>query len=385
MNLHLPLVGLLLLSAAGGPGREAPRAAVRRASGLSHWLTSNRRWRGTIGQLPVTLQLDSGHLGCRGEYAYDRLGRALDLTPKASEPRPPRVFEERAPDAFRVTGWLQLDAPAGPAITGTWRSSDGRRSVPLALRENYHDAAHYELETWQLRCPVSRPDATRPAGSWTHYEQSYLRVRLPGHPAAEQRLRRVLGPPVAASAVKNRLQTALLGKPAGYLREEALYVVCNTNYLLSVVSWHKELNPTANTIDEWTDVRNFDLRTGRELQLPDLLRPGYQPRLRQLLLGKLAAVWKTGGYGRVGADGKLPRSGFSVVPTGLQFSYDQRDDARLVWAGSVRTGRQIGVALSYRELLPLIRPDGPLAAMLRERGLAADAASAQELSRSAGK
>jgi hypothetical protein len=120
---------------------------------------------------------------------------------------------------------------------------------------------------------------------------------------------------------------------------------------------------------EWSQSRTYDLRTGRRLRLADLLLPGYEVQVRRWLLQGLKSVWEDTYYDGVGANGKLPASGFLATGTGLRFSYDDRDDESLGFPGPYHADRSIEVEIPYETLLPIIRPNGPLTALLLERHL----------------
>ncbi|RZL01068.1 MAG: hypothetical protein EOO62_23570, partial [Hymenobacter sp.] len=62
----LRLLLLIGLSAWVGPAWAQGNKPASRCTHSSWW--SPRRWRGTIGQQPVTLELDSGRWGYTGSY-----------------------------------------------------------------------------------------------------------------------------------------------------------------------------------------------------------------------------------------------------------------------------------------------------------------------------
>jgi hypothetical protein len=355
----------LLSALAAGPTTD-PVCPPSRCTHSSYW--SPRRWRGTIGQQPITLQLDSGRWGYTGSYYYDHRGQDLSLSQDKPKLRKPITLSEgRLP----ATGYLLVGSSLGPQLAGTWRSPNGRRNLPLALHETYTDAARYQNETWELtRFKVEEGNDYIDSA---HYEQEYLRVHLPHNPVAEQRLRRALDLPVPAAQMPQLLDTLVATQQS---RQERYYfrgmkmVSYNSNYLLSVVQLDQFTSEASNTGGrEWWQGRTFDLHTGRQLQLADLLMPGYQARLRQLLRKKLQAVWANSYYDNVGRTGKLPAGGFVVTATGLCFDYDDRDDEDLAYPGPYHADREIEVEISYHDLLPLIRVSGPLAPVLQESGL----------------
>ncbi|MDO7883773.1 hypothetical protein [Hymenobacter cheonanensis] len=352
--------------AAGPP--SGPVSPPSRCTHSSYW--SPRRWRGTIGPQPVTLELDSGRWGYSGSYYYDHRGQLLRLGQDKPKQHQPITLSE---GDLRPTGYWLVGSAVGPQLSGTWRSPDGRRSLPLALHETYTDAARYQNETWEL----TRYEAEEGNDHLdsAHYAQDYLRVYLPHNPVAEQRLRRALAPPVPAAHMPQLLDTLVGNRQSRldrYYFDGMKLVIYNSNYLLSVVQLDRFTSPD-ETIGagprEWWQGHTFDLRTGRPVQLADLLVPGYQARLRQLLRKELQAVWTNVHYAEVGRSGKLPAGGFVITATGLCFGYDDRDDEDLAYPGPYHADQEIEVEISYRDLLPLIRPTGPLAPVLQERGL----------------
>jgi len=314
--------------------------------------------------------LDSGRWDYAGSYYYDRRGVSLPLAQAKAKRHQPITLGE---GTLSPTGYFLLPNFIGPRLAGTWRSPDGRRTLPLALHETYTDAARYQDETWEL----TRYEAEEGNDhiDSAYYAQDYLRVHLPHNPVAEQRLRQALALPVPAAHMPQLLDTLVgnrQGRQAGYYFHGMKMVIYNSNYLLSVVQLDRFTSPD-ETIGagprEWWQGHTFDLHTGRPLQLADLLRPGYQARLRQLLRKELQTVWANVHYADVGRSGKLPAGGFVVTATGLCFSYDDRDEEDLAYPGPYHADQEIEVEISYRDLLPLIQVAGPLAPVLRERGL----------------
>ncbi|MEZ4235356.1 MAG: hypothetical protein R3F59_04195 [Myxococcota bacterium] len=88
----------------------------------------------------MRLQLDGDH----GTLTYLRKAAVLQLTGACGSPC---VLDERGPDGA-PTGHIEA-AWQGDALTGTWRTPDGKTSLPLAARRG-PDAAVVDLrpETW---------------------------------------------------------------------------------------------------------------------------------------------------------------------------------------------------------------------------------------------
>ncbi|GAB3578617.1 hypothetical protein [Hymenobacter daeguensis] len=377
MHCTFWLLSALLLSAATAGGQPGTRAVP--AARFDHYAAPGpRHWRGTIGQLAVTLDLDSGRWGFSGSYCYDRRGQPLRFSQPAAKGRKSgqiRLNESAFDNETGVstaTGYFLLDGPLRSPLTGTWHSPDGRRTLPVALHETYADALAYDSETWEVR-QFSRGndyDSTRLDSA--ELRQAYLHFRSPL--AATRPLRAALGRPVPPPRMPRYLDSLLRARHSGqydYFFYGDTYVAYNSNYLFSVVQFDRFMAAEDEGMGthERSQSSTYDLRTGRRLRLADLLTPGYEVQLRRWLLQGLKPVWENAYYDGVGANGKLPTGGFLITGTGLRFAYDDRDDERLGSPGPYHADRSVEVEIPYEKLLPLIRPNGPLAALLRERHL----------------
>ncbi|MCI1187669.1 hypothetical protein MON38_09570 [Hymenobacter sp. DH14] len=372
-TLFFPALGLywlLVLPHAAPPG-PTPADTVLPPNRLEHYLDApTRRWRGRVGQHPVTVFLDSLWRGeYRGKYYYDRRGLDITLSTEQAKAPPGLTLGERDAAYQRSANFL-LGPTISPALAGTWRSADGRRNLPVLLRENYADGVRYQAEHWNLTRFVAPDSANGVAGDSAMFQGSYLRITFPQNPAAARRIERMLAPPTAPPQMAFYLDTLLRNRQReqpDYSFIGDKYVVYNSNYLFSVVQFERF---GVADYHEWAQSYTFDMRTGKRLGLADLLVAGYQAKLRQLLLQHLRLLWQSNpNYGDVGSSGKLPTGGFVVTGTGLNFSYDDRDDDSLAYPGPYHADRTIDIEIPYEALLPIINLTGPLAPVLRERSL----------------
>ncbi|MDQ2795385.1 MAG: hypothetical protein M3Y12_15465 [Bacteroidota bacterium] len=368
----------LLFGAVGAWGQPASPAAVPAPRFDHDTRPSPRHWRGTIGAQAVTMELDSGFRFTFGSYYYGRRGRPLRL----SQHEPARYqgqtrFDEIFTDESGLdnrTGYFLFAGPLRAHLTGTWHSADGRRTLPVALRETYADALAYDEETWAVK-RFTRDDfydSTRLDSA--ELRQCYLQFRRP-LAAATRPIQTALGRPMPPPSINHYLDSLLRARRTDqpeYFFYGETYVAYNSNYLFSVVQLERftATEDAGINMHEWGQSRTYDLRTGRRLQLSSLLTPSYQVPLRRLLLQRLKLVWAGNAYyDGVGGKGQLPAGGFLVTGTGLTFSYDDRDDDSLGSPGPYHADRSIDIEISYETLLPIIRPNSPLTALLQERHL----------------
>jgi hypothetical protein len=365
----LPALGLCWLP--GPPRAWAPADTVRPPNRFEHYVDApTRRWRGRVGQHPITVFLDSlWRWEYIGKYYYDHRGLDISLSQEQAKAPPGLTLGERDA-AYRRSANFLLAPTIGPALAGTWRSSDGRRNLPVLLHENYDDGVQYQVEHWNLTRFVAPDTANGLAGDSAMFRGSYLRIAFPQNPAAALRIERALALPAAPPQMAFYLDTLLRNRQRdqpdySFIRDK--YVVYNSNYLFSVVQFDRF---STEDYHERSQSYTFDMRTGKRLRLADLLMAGYQAKLRHLLLQNLRLLWKSNPYyDDIGSSGKLPTGGFTVTGTGLNFSYDDRDDESLAYPGPYHADRTIDIEIPYEALLPLIKLAGPLASVLKERNL----------------
>lgn len=378
MRFRLPVLLWLLLASGLEAPAQTPLPTLPPPRFDYYSRPGPRHWRGTIGQQAVTLELDSGRWGCHGQYYYDRRGQILFLSQDSDKARKGAKIQLTETDNFKATGSFQFDAPLRAQLTGTWRSPDGRRTLPVALHETYTDALAYDEETWEVKHFFRDDfyDSTRLDSA--ELRQYYLQFRPPL--AATRPLQVALGLPAPPPRMSHYLDSLLRARRSGqpdFFFSGDIYVVYNSNHLFSVVQPRRFTAAEEDggmNMHEWSQCGTYDLRTGRRLTLADVLVPGYGPQLRRILLQDLKSVWESAHYGNahyesVGTNGKLPASGFLVTGTGLRFSYDDRDEESLGFPGPYHADREIEIEIPYEALLPILRPTGPLAALLQERHL----------------
>ncbi len=108
----------------------------------------------------------------------------------------------------------------------------------------------------------------------------------------------------------------------------------------------------------------YDLRTGRALKLADIIRSGADTALSRLITHHLEQDEDitSDDFLTLSKAAPLPRNGLGMVEAGLVFQYTTYELVAYVYG-------MPAVTVPYAELLPLLRPNSPVAHMLRERGL----------------
>ncbi|OON70064.1 RsiV family protein [Hymenobacter sp. CRA2] len=331
-----------------------------------------RRYTGRVGQLPVVVELLITDSGTAGTYYYQRRGGTLGLKAAKARPDQPLLLEETA--GSQPTGrWQSAQAP-GPRLSGTWRSVDGRRELPFELTEDYTGAVRYAIE-WYSSQGKKAADSVGclRAGDTASYALEVVHLLDADRNPVLQRIQKQLLPaPYPTLQAYADEQTSSSCEQT----EQQAQVTYNADQLLSLTRFEQIYQfGGAHPTHEFTPL-TFDLRTGRRLLLPDLLKPGYEQPLRRLLTKRLLADNLYGDFYRDegGQPGQpferwtdeqgnpqalvpLPGSGFSLMPGEISFQWNEYE------IGPYVIGPQT-VNISYADLRPLLRPTGPLAPVL---------------------
>jgi hypothetical protein len=354
------------------------------------------RYRGTVGGQAVMVELtvsqpaltrdQAAHaqdfITCEGGYRYDRhpLGWLLLSGPLPFRPgQPLQLTETDTARPRQPTGYWQATQPLGPVLTGTWRSPAGQ-VLPFRLHEDYTDgqghvvAVKYELlqEGEEAPTPSERqPDESKAAyrartKDLTNSSSRFF-LHLLGPDTLRPALRALQCPGPAA---RRRQLREDLGYPGGVGLTNELTVSYNDHGLLSLASFYNGDYRDAPHPEHGAGSTTYDLRTGRALTIAGLIRPGTDTILSRLLTQHLEQ--------EPGLDitreellshseaaptlAPLPQQGLGIADSGLEFTYTSREILSIVYP-------PITLVVPWAKLRPLLRPDSPVARMLRERGL----------------
>ncbi|MDO7887195.1 hypothetical protein [Hymenobacter cheonanensis] len=333
------------------------------------------RYRGTVGGQPITVgltfKLARGRepASCQGSYYYGygkRGALALESNAAYRPGQPLTLTELSDPEKRTITGQWQASQPAGLVLSGTWASPGGQQ-LPFALREEYQDARHrqlavrYEILTEDAEGPLPQPEsrlADRSADAeLATLERSYL--HLLGSDTLCPALRRLQCPSPAQRRAERRAY--LRDTPVQEETEGITGITFNEYGLLSVGTYQTGYSGGAhfshsagNTI--------YDLATGAPVTLAQLLRPGAEAQFRALVRQYLQAEAGSRHEDWLGADQPAVAGHVGLELNSLLLTFEE-DDLRNRVVGGVE------IFMPYAEIVPLLRPDSPVARMLRERGL----------------
>jgi hypothetical protein len=317
-------------------------------------LDSGRRFEGVIGEkLNVTLLLEStlqedGNVSYSGNYHYHKTGVPIRLGPVPSKDGLLRFHENETNnieghETFTGQWAVKLEKDV---ITGTWSSPDGKKKLPISLKESY-PAGSSRTVTTQLESVQT----LRKNGQKKGFEIKVRYVQLAAKSVGAKSINRVLrqdawnvpvnaedeSPKVPENPSEKDILAAMQLVPESDADEDwdGAYVESVDDSQRVIMNESGFLTVEYNT---WTytggahgnygsSYRSFDMESGQELLLEDLVKPGYEKRWAELGAAELRAqegAKATAPLTEVGLfEDKLElNETWFLTPGGIGFSYD---------------------------------------------------------------
>jgi len=362
-----PLCALTVGLLAGG-STPAPRPAVSPPlprDGQELY----RRYRGEVAGQPVVVEFTLRRLtGLPKEVQLDLTGRYYDLaTGTPHDLRPVGLFRPAAPLTLRdetdpaMAGAVwHATQPLGPVLSGTWQASAQGPPQPFALREDYAGAARFERLTEQTTGRRGVNAFGNPARS----SISVTYLHLLGPDTLRPALARLQCPvPVRRRRARHALDQVASAQDMANLYDQSLDVTLNEQDLLGCSTYTQEdVLEHRRAEHTWNNIV-YDLRTGRQFGLLDMLRPGAYPIVQRLLTAQLRRGDPTyAALLELDSDLlPLPDEDFALTPAGCQATYQTAPEDEPFYAYTV--------TLTWAQLRPLLRPGTPLDRLLKARGL----------------
>lgn len=329
-----------------------------------------RRFEGTLGKnLGITLLLaererEDGSLDYLAAYHYHRNGVPITLAEDEGGEglRFREVAGYRDGGEERITGRWSIVWDEG-TITGTWTSADGKKKLPIALKESY-PAGSVRVE--QVKLDFSCTEQTGGRRSGHQRDLMLLRVPEKGAKALNSKLallardavdeERKLAPTVEAIAQHLRAQVrAPIDAESPYVssRSEDFQVRMNEGGFLTVehASYAYEGGAHGNYASVF---HTLEIESGRAVKLAELVQPGFEKKWAALGAAELRKT-----YG-LGADASLKEAGlfedeleltenWFLVPGGIGFHYSPYE------IGPYAMG-SIEFVLPWKDILAELKP-----------------------------
>jgi hypothetical protein len=339
----------------------------------------------------TTTPNELGSSQLHGTYHYLSQKKTLHLWgnlegDQASLEEGARRYAEDVTGRFNGT-WSFGDEPGKTTFKGTWTSADQKRKLPFTLTE-VQDPDIPGLDFF-----VFAEEYARRSGSQVmHREQALIFPQLRGKGKAIKQVNGYIrhlalqlvddtedepAPDAAPPSLKTlekavraplpddkELEDLEIGHFASLTYEETFEVLLNENKLLSLRLFHSEYTGGAHPNYGASHV-TFDLTTGDELTLDDLLKPGWRDIVTQLAEASIREQHGLKPNAPLNAEGPLFENAFELndnwflTAEGLGFSYDPYE------IGPYAAGF-IEPVIPFTQLKALIRPNSPLNRLVGE-------------------
>ena len=340
----------------------------------------------------ITTEPDQdGGIDLHGTYHYLSQKKTIHLWgslegDQASVEEGARRYAETVSGRFDGT-WSFGDDPGQTTFKGTWTSGDQKRKLPFTLTE-VQDPDIPGLDFFVF----SEEYARRSGSQVMHREQALIFPQLRGKGKALKQVNGYIrhlalqlvddtedepAPDAAPPSLKTlekavraplpddkELEDLEIGHFASLTYEESFEVLLNEKKLLSLRLFHSEYTGGAHPNYGASHV-TFDLTTGDELTLDDLLKPGWRDIVTQLAEASLREQHGLKPDAPLNAEGPLFENAFELndnwflTAEGLGFSYDPYE------IGPYAAGF-IEPVIPYSQLKSLIRPTSPLNRLVGE-------------------
>lgn len=310
-------------------------------------------WIGTIGDLPVQMDLDLTGDKAAGSYYYDRTGIPLKLTGTMDADGTLHLSEQTPKE--NVTGFFRGAAPEdGGKFAGAWTAADGSKSLPF----RFHRAAAFGS--------LAVPPADDLKGTFGYpvfaaRGAAELEVNSELERFARDRRDEFLKSAAAARAGAGTAAAPAALEP-NWEADLSWEIHYDSSTLISLLAASYEFTGGAHGGAQYTSL-NYRVHDGKAspVKLKDLFTPGarYVPALNRLCLSQLReqdAAWVVNGQVKEFKEDEL--STFVLRPDGLTIIFCPY----LVGPWAQGTFR---ATIAYRDLKGLVDPSGLCGEFLR--------------------
>lgn len=322
-----------------------------------------------------------------GTYHYLKQGKVIHLWGNLEGDK--ASLEESAlrygdPVSGRFEGkWSYGDSPGMARFEGSWTSGDGKRKLPFSLRE-VTDNGNPTLEFYFFAEEYSRKQGPqsmqrahslvfpqlRGKGEWLDRVNGLIRslaclqldaaAGKPKHPNQEEvpTLRSLEQAVRAVLPTNEELADLEIGHFESLTFDENFGVMLNAMEVFSMRMLHSEYTGGAHPNSSAGHV-TFDLKTGEELTLDDLLIPGWRDPVTELAESQLREQYDLKEGDALNDRGPLFENVFELndnwflSPEGLGFSFDPYE------IGPYAAGF-IEPVIPYAKLKPWVKPGSAL-------------------------
>lgn len=290
--------------------------------------------KGSINSSFLTMNLVKEDTVLSGTYYYDKIGMPLTITGSITADGNFKLTERDR--NYVETGTFSGAFKNDSVLEGNWTNSKTKKVLPFTLHVNTKGFVTLAFEKkYNENCDEAEKNRKHMKADmemWdtacTKIDVEVMTVAAPVSPASEK---------INQSIVKNicafsmgdgtyksidELMNSVNEKDAGgYDLSIGASVVTNDNNILCVCIGQYFYGYGAAHPNHGSQYFNYDIRTGEQISLDDILLPGYKSKLNKI--GEKKFVEANGAEGWDFEPGHFElNNDFAITPGGLLFSYD---------------------------------------------------------------
>jgi hypothetical protein len=300
---------------------------------------------GTLGKLPITMDLEIVGSQASGRFYFNKMGQPIYLHDGDFEQEIPNFGGEVMVLSEMYGAWegkLRKDK-----FSGTWTSIDGRKRLPFELVESYIQSMQFVPLVFD--------------NSQNSLAESKAKVTI-GYPTALketdvlQQLRSEIGKAVIFQPLPNlvRISSFQLEVLERYSKdrdikstEVKMDIFLNESNLLTISAYQSGKNKKGDAAGAIrSEYFTWDLLTGKQISIKDVLIDNYQSKLEQIL----QEVIKRDYEGKIFGDLVLDKGG--ILKGGMMFRFEN----------AYLTSE---VFVAYKELQAVIKPNAPISVLMK--------------------
>lgn len=300
---------------------------------------------GSLGKLPVIMDLEIVGNQASGRFYYDKMGQPIYLHDGD--------FEQDIPNFGGETIWLSEmygiweGKIKKDKFSGTWTSVDGKKRLPFVLVENYGQSMQFFPLVFD--------------NSQNAIAENKVKVSLEYPIALKdtevlQQLRGDIGKAVVFQPLPNlvKINSFQLEVLDRYSKDRDIKateikmdIFLNESNLLTISAYQSGKNKRGDAIGAIrSEYFTWDLLTGKQIFINDLFMTNYQAKLEQILQEVVRRDYE----GKVFGELVLDKGG--ILKGGLMFPYENAYITSEVF-------------VSYKELQSILKPNAPISVLMK--------------------
>lgn len=333
-----------------------------------------KKFTGSIGDISIVMDLTKKDSVLTGQYYYTKVGVPLTLNGYVSSDGKFSLSEMN--DKYEETGKFEGSFLSDKLVSGTWTNSKSKKALTFKLSEKTDNVVSVSFDKRHSEnCKNAEKNKKHPtadASLWdklcTTLDLDLIIITAPSKEISQKVNETIknlvcgLGFDEKKYSSIDDLMTSVnsVEDDAGYELSIGSSLVTNDNDILCIRIRHSFYCCDAPHEFSSSNYYNFDIRTGKQILLDDLLIQNYETTLNKIAEEKFVETngsddwdFSDDWYFEKG-NFELNRD-FAITPGGLLFSYDPYE------IGPYAMGA-VEVFISYKDIDNLIKPNGLLEA-----------------------